>query len=101
MSKFMLESQAGQLHGDILTQDVTLSGTGPTALPASALAKRKHLYLQNKTGVSVWIGNSSVTQYTGIEVIDGGVWRESLGRATLYAITAGTTVSGIRIMEIA
>lgn len=98
--KFILEQQAGQLHGEIKTQDVTISGTWPTALPLVPLAKRKDFFLQNLTGVDIWVGGSDVTQFSGIKVTAAGTWGAQLGRSTIYAVTASTTVSGVRVMEI-
>lgn len=99
--KHLIIAQPGQLHGEVRTQDVTISGTWPTALPLVPLAKRKDFSLQNNTGVDVWVGGSDVTQFNGVKVVNNGTWAAQLGRASFYAITASTTVSGVRIMEIA
>jgi hypothetical protein len=100
-NKFLLDAQGGQLHGEVSTQNVTVSGSWPTALPVVPLAQRKEFTLYNGTGVDIWIGDNNVTQYTGIKIADGAEWSRKLGRATVYAITAGTTVSGVHVMEIA
>lgn len=98
-SKFLLAQQAGQLHGEIRTQDVTVSG-GPTLLPSDDLKSRKDFLLLNGTGENIWLGGSGVTRHNGMLVLDNGTFRSQLGRAQLYATTASATVSGVRIMEI-
>jgi hypothetical protein len=100
MSKFILDAQGGQMHGDIRTQDVTVSG-GPTLLPADELKSRKEFSLHNGSGASIWLGGSDVTQHNGMPLADAASFKSKLGRAQLYATTAGPTVSGVRIMEIA
>jgi hypothetical protein len=99
--KHLMAQQAGQLHGEVKSQDVTISGTFPTAIPPDGIAGRKDFILQNGSAVDIWIGGSDVTQYNGIKVSADGVFGAQFGRANLYAITASTTVSGIRILEVA
>lgn len=99
--KYLLAAQAGQLHGEVKVQDVTISGTYPTALPLVQLAQRKDFVLQNLSGVNIWIGGANVTQYNGIKIEPDGVFGTQLGRGVIYAVTASTTVSGVRVMEIA
>ena len=99
--KYLISALPGQLHGNITTHDVTISGTYPTALPAVKLAGRKDFILQNGSAVDIWIGGADVTQYNGIKVAADGSFGAQFGRADLYAITAATTVSGIRILEVA
>ena len=100
MSKFLIEALPGQLHGDVTSSDTTISGTFPTLLPASPQVDRKDFILQNTTGVNIWIGGSDVTMHTGIKVEVDGVFGGQLGRCKIYGVTAATTVSGVRIMEI-
>jgi hypothetical protein len=101
MSKFLLASQAGQLHGEVKSQDVTISGTYPTALPLEKLTQRKDFVLQNLSGVNIWVGGPDVSQFNGLKIEPDGVFGTQLGRGALYGITASATVSGVRILEIA
>jgi hypothetical protein len=64
-----------------------------------ALAQRKDFILQNNSAVNVWVGGSDVTQFNGVKVEPDGIFSAQFGRAKVYAITAGTTVSGIRVLE--
>jgi hypothetical protein len=99
--KYLISALPGQLHGEVRTQNITISGTGPTALPVDPLPGRKDFAVQNKTGVSIWLGGADVTAASGIELLNDATWSAQLGRTVLYAITASTTVSGVRVMEIA
>lgn len=101
--KHLLSAQPGQLHGAIKTYDVTVSGSFPTSIPLVKLAGRKDLIIQNGSTMAIWVGGGDVTRHNGIEVTaSGGVYGAQIGRADLYAITSpSTTISGIRVMEIA
>jgi hypothetical protein len=96
----LLQHQAGQLHGEIKTQDVTVSG-GPSLLPDPPLQGRKFVHITNKTGGTIWLGGSGVAWWAGTEVADDGTFSLNLGRSQLYATTTSATVSGVRVMEIA
>lgn len=99
MTRFHIESMPGQLHGDIRTSVVTVSG-GPTLLPAVALADRKDFLVYNPTtNDTVYLGGPSVTSSTGIPVPAGGSFAVQLGRARMYAVASGTNQS-VRVMEI-
>lgn len=100
MNKFLLEQQAGQLHGSIKTQDVTISGTFPTVIPPEPLAGRKDLILVNGTGETIYLGGEDVNEFNGLSLDNGEVFSTQLGRAKLYAVSTSTTVSGVRVMEI-
>lgn len=99
--KHLISALPGQLHGEVRTADITISGTFPTPLPLVKLASRKDFILQNGSAVDIWIGGSDVTQHNGIKVSADGVFGAQFGRSDVYAITASTTVSGIRILETA
>lgn len=100
--KYLIESLPGQMHGDIATTDVTVSG-GPTPLPGIPLAGRKDFVLQNGSAVDIWVGGPNVTKFDGLKVSAGDTFNSQLGRASLWGVTVdtATTVSGIRVLEIA
>ena len=89
----------GQLHGDIESADVTVSG-GPTLLPDAPLRGRKYILIDNGSGGDIYLGGSDVTIYDGMPLADGSSIALPLGRAALYATNAATA-SGVRVMEIA
>lgn len=101
MSKYIIKGLPGQLHGTVATTDITISGSFPTPLPLVPLRARKDFVLQNNSAVDIYLGGANVTQHDGLKVSADGVFGVQLGRADMYAITAGTTVSGIRLMEVA
>jgi len=93
----------GQLHGDIRTSAITTVSGGPTLLESSAgpLAGRKDFLLYNGSAETVFVGGSDVTIDNGIPVLAGGSWAAQLGRAVPYATVSGSSVSGVKVMEIA
>ena len=50
----------GQLHGEIETTDVTVSG-GPTRLPETPLQGRKYMYIRNDSDAPIYLGGADVT----------------------------------------
>ena len=99
----LLKHLPGQLHGTIRTTAITSVSGGPTLLeaPTGSLSSRKDFLLYNGSSSTIYVGGSDVTRYNGVPVSATGSWGAQLGRATLYATTiSGTTVSGVRIMEI-
>ena len=87
------------LHGDIETNDVTVSG-GPTLLPATPLRARKFILVQNNSGADIYLGGSDVTIHDGFKVSNSGEFSLDLGRGQLYATNAASA-SGIRVIELA
>ena len=84
--------------GPVLTVvDVT---TSATALPASPLAGRKYVMIQNRSGASIFLGPSDVTSSTGVELASGATERIELGRAQLYAIRASGN-GNVHVLEFA
>jgi hypothetical protein len=90
-------------NGAMLQQRVSVASTA-TALPASALASRKTLMIQNAGAASFWVGSSTVTASgatTGIEVPKASFMELEVGPAvTVYGITASGTVNA-NVLEMA
>lgn len=101
MDKFTLNEVGGRYHGTIKSTDVVVSGTYPTPIPLTNLAGRREVRLTNGSGATIYLGGSDVTMHDGMPVANGAPTLVlPLGRSHLYAITAGTTVSGIRVLEL-
>lgn len=96
--KYDLMNLPGQLHGEVKTSVVTISG-GPTLVPAIRLHDRKDFLIYNDSGVTVYVGGSDVSISTGIPVANGGSFGFQAGRANVYATVSGTNQT-IRLMEI-
>lgn len=74
--------------------------TSATLLPASALANRKKIEIQNNGDKSIFVGGSGVTTASGVEVAKGATYSQELGpSALIYAIVASGTCD-VRVMEI-
>jgi hypothetical protein len=77
-----------------LQQQVGLS-TSATALPASALANRQNILIQNTSNQSMWIGSATVTSSgatVGIEIPKGGSMMIDAGPTNvIYGIVASGT----------
>lgn len=99
--KYLMLAQPGQLHGEVKTQDVTISGTYPTLIPPAPLASRKDFLVYNGSGETIYFGGSNVTIHNGMPLIDTGVIALQLGRSEMYAVCTSATVSGIRVLEVA
>jgi len=92
----------GKYTGTVRTTNMTVSGTAPTKLPATALTNRRDILVMNYSSTTLWVGGSDVTAANGITVVSGTVFSVPLGSAEVYGITttAGITTSNIRVMEI-
>jgi len=99
--KHLLRHLPGQLHGEVRTYDVTISGTYPTLLPPDPIPDRKDFLLHNSTGETIYIGGAGVDRFNGIPVPADTVIGAQLGRAAMYAVSTSATVSGVRVMEVA
>jgi hypothetical protein len=97
----LLKHLPGQLHGEVHTEDVTISGTYPTLLPPTPLRGRKDFILYNGSGEVIYIGGDDVDSFNGLPLADEGVLAVQAGRAGLYAVSTSATVSGIRVLEVA
>ncbi len=54
--------------------------------------------IQNKSGATIWLGDSTVTTSTGFELVANGVY-EYKNSDALYAIASGASAVGVRIMH--
>ncbi|GAG55183.1 unnamed protein product [marine sediment metagenome] len=86
------------LIGAILTTSVII-GTTPTALPATALANRRFLDIQNVSGVTIYIGNIDVTVANGYPVANGTSYPIDLDAGVImYGIEAAGSRE-VRVLE--
>jgi hypothetical protein len=96
--KFLLESQPGQLHGEVKTTLVTVSG-GPTPLPEIPLKSRKDFLVYNSGNQNLFVGGPNVTSASGIPVAVDGSFAFQAGRAAVYGTVSGTN-QVVRVMEV-
>ncbi len=76
-------------------------GTSEAALPASALALRKKVLIQNRGTKSIYVGPTGVTTSTGIEVGKGSTLELNVGpNIALFGIS-GTAGQNVRVFETA
>ena len=83
----------------VLTSGVSVT-TSPTALPASALTRRRAVGIYNAGSVTVYVGGNDVTTSSGWPVAAGAAVTFDIGRAALYGIVA-TGTCDVRVMELA
>jgi hypothetical protein len=84
----------------INTPAVVTVGTSEVALPASPLAGRQKIIVQNTSDKDIFVGESGLTTATGIRVAKGATLELDIGEIALYAI-AGSAGNNVRILEIA
>jgi hypothetical protein len=91
-------------NGSILQQQVSVTSTA-AAVPASALANRKSLMLQNSSAASIWIGSATVTSSgatTGIELPKASFMELEVGPAVdVYAVKSGAGSLTLNVLEMA
>lgn len=92
----------GRYSGSIRTTDVVVSGSIASLVPVNNLSNRRDIIVMNTSSSTIYLGGSTVTRFNGIPVISGTVFSMPLGSAQLYAVTpdTGTTVSGVRVLEV-
>jgi hypothetical protein len=72
------------------------------ALPASPLAGRRKLLIQNLSNQPIFIGHSGVTTSSGARVAAGGSYEADISDdVVLYAISANATAKDVRVLELA
>lgn len=91
-------------NGSMLQQQVSVTNSA-TALPASALANRKSLMIQNTGSAKCWIGSATVTTSgatAGIELPANSFMELEVGPAvSVYAIKTGVSGNNVNILELA
>lgn len=85
----------------ILTTAVSVDNTvGGIALPASSLAQRRIISVQNRGDKSIFVGPSGVTTASGVEIPKGASFEFNAGPSVaFYGITASGTAD-VRVMEL-
>lgn len=85
----------------ISTPVVIAVGATEVAIPASPLAGRRKIIVQNDSSNDIYIGGTGLTTGTGIRVAKGVTWSDEIGpNIALYAI-AGSAGNNVRVTEIA
>lgn len=91
-------------NGAMLQQQVSVTSTA-AAVPASALANRKSLMLQNTSAAKIWIGSATVTTSgatAGIELPANSFMELEVGPAVaVYAIKSGAGSLNLNVLEMA
>lgn len=91
-------------NGSILQQQVTVTNTA-AAVPATPLANRKSLMLQNTGANKLYIGSATVTSSgatTGIELPANSFMELEVGPAVaVYAIKVGAAANNLNVLEMA
>jgi hypothetical protein len=72
---------------------------GGIAIPATPLAGRTRLIIQNNGDKSIFVGTGTVTAANGIEIGKGGALTLEAGEALAYKAIAASGTQDIRIME--
>ena len=75
-------------------------GTSATALPASALAARRVVWIYNNGSATIFLGPAGVTTSNGFPLLPGQSVSFGVGALVIYGIVASATVEA-RVMEIA
>jgi hypothetical protein len=84
----------------ILASTTAIDDTAAAPIPATALAARKVVDVQNKGPNSIYVGGSAVTVATGIEITKGGNKEFEIGPSqVLYAICATGQSADVRTLE--
>lgn len=86
----------------ILSTSTNVDNTaGGTAIPATPLASRKSIIVQNLGNKEIFIGPSGVTTATGLRIAAGGNVELAVGPSiALYAIGATASVLAVKTFEI-
>jgi hypothetical protein len=90
-------------NSSILVTSTNVDNTvGGTAIPATPLANRKSIIVQNLGNKEIFIGPSGVTTATGLRIAAGGSVELEIGPSiALYAIGASASLLAVKTLEIA
>lgn len=91
---------SGLTVGGVITE-VTLSSASWTALPASALANRNAISIQNQSAIQVKIGYDSGAGYVGMIVEPGGERFYNITDSIIIYARAASGTPSIVVEEIA
>jgi hypothetical protein len=102
MTKYLVDGIRHGLHSGIKATHIILTGDVVAPIPEVSLQQRKALTIYNKSGSTIWVGDSTVTGTNSRYPIDNNSeWGLDISdRLVLYAYSP-TTVSGIYVFEIA
>lgn len=76
--------------GAILTTSVTLVANVVTVLPATPLANRREIWVQNLSGANVWVGD------VGIHAAHDGGWLLATGDVQKFKLDAGVLLYAVK-----
>lgn len=86
----------------LATAETVDDTAGGKPLPASSLASRKRLTVQNKGAQTIYIGGNGVTTSSGVELLGKSSYEVEAGPlAVLYGIAPAGKTSDVRILEAA
>jgi len=98
MDKYTVRELHGQLHGEVKTTVVIVSG-GPTLLTPAPLKDRKDMSLHNSGSVTVYLGGVDVTINDGKPLAPGADFQIEAGRVEMYAVASGIDQL-VRVFEV-
>jgi hypothetical protein len=83
------------------TAQSIIVGTSQVALPASPLANRKLIIIENKSGANIFYGPSGVTTTTGVRLPNNAIVSIAIGPSILlYALRAAGS-GDVTVQEVA
>jgi hypothetical protein len=83
-----------------VTHAAVTVGTSAVALPTTAAAGRRKIYIQNLSNKEIYIGGSGVTTSNGLRVAAGAVFEDEVGDdVALYGIAAAAG-NNVRVFEL-
>lgn len=83
-----------------VTQSITVT-TSQVALPTTALANRKLIIIENKSGANIFYGPTGVTTTTGIRLPNNSVVSLAIGPSiTMYALRSAGS-GDVTVQEVA
>lgn len=95
-------NNADSVNSSFLSSVVTADDSTAKPLPATSLANRKLLNVQNKGPNPAYLGGSAVSVTNGSELMKGGTYEVKAGPlAILYAICDTSKTADLRILEAA
>jgi len=84
-----------------INNEAIVAGLTEVAIPASELAGRTRLMIQNNGDKPIFIGKTGVTTATGLEISKGGTLSLEAGEALAFFVISGSAAQDVRILELA